>query len=130
MANTNRRIAYSDVAYPELHPVTERHYRRQPVKSHNRKHASRNEQILYLLINAALLFGLAQCARALVTDGVNLSLLSSSQASVQNYYSQTRQENQLLQDKIRLYSSPSGIEELARNHLNMVGRNELPIRFQ
>lgn len=130
MAYTNRKIAYTDVAYPELHPVTERQFRQQPLKSRNRKQVSRNEYILYMMVNAALVFGLIQCARTLVSDGLNLSLLFNSQASVQQFHAQTRQENQALQDKIRVYSSPSGIEELARNYLNMVGQNELPVRFQ
>jgi cell division protein FtsB len=43
--------------------------------------------------------------------------------------SQTQHDNQVLQNKIRVYTSPSGIEELARNYLNMVGENELPVRF-
>lgn len=130
MAYSNRQIAYTDVAYPELQPVTERQVRRQSVThSRNKKQTTRAEYILYLMINAALLFGLVQCVRALVSDSLHLSLLMNSQASVQQMFSQTRHDNQVLQNKIRVYSSPSGIEELARNYLNMVGANELPVRF-
>jgi cell division protein FtsB len=130
MAYSNHKIAYSaETAYPDLQPV--RHFKRQPVrKSQYKKQTSRAEYILYILVNAALIFGVAQCVRALFFDGLHLSSLLNSQSKVQSFYQQTRQENQLLQNKIRVYSSPSGIEELARNYLNMVGQNELPVRFQ
>jgi cell division protein FtsB len=131
MAYSNRKIVLTEAAYPELHPVTERQIRRQAVtRSRNKKQTTRAEYILYMLINAALIFGLVQCVRALVSDGLHLSALMNSQASVQQMFNQTRHDNQVLQHKIRVYSSPSGIEELARNYLNMVGENELPVRFQ
>ncbi len=131
MANTNRQIAYPEVAYPELQPVIERQVKRQPVKkSQYKKRTTRFEYLLYLTINAALVLGVVQCARTLITASFNLSQLVSSQASVQSFFNQTKVENKVLNEKIRVYSSPSGIEELARNYLNMVGENELPVRFQ
>jgi cell division protein FtsB len=131
MAYSNRKSVHLEAAYPELHPVTERQIRRQTItRSRNKKQTTRAEYILYILINAALVFGLVQCVRALVSDGLHLSALMNSQASVQQMFNQTRHDNQVLQHKIRVYSSPSGIEELARNYLNMVGENELPVRFQ
>jgi len=134
MAYTNRKLAYAPytetATYPELQPVTEKQIRRQSVtRSRHKKQTSRAEYILYIMINAALVFGLVQCVRALVNDGLHLSLLLNSQASVQQMLSQTQHDNQVLQNKIRVYTSPSGIEELARNYLNMVGENELPVRF-
>jgi cell division protein FtsB len=121
-------------AYPELQPVTERSLRRHPlhpmVRARSQRQTTRGELLFYLGVNAALLFGLVQCVRTFVGDSLNLSRLMHSQASVQSFYAKTRQENRLLNHKIRLYSSPSGIEELARNYLNMVGENELPVRFQ
>ncbi len=130
MAYSNHKIAYSaEMAYPELQPV--QHFKRQPArKSQYKKQTSRAEYILYIMINAALVFGVVQCVRALVFDGLHLSSLLNSQSKVQTFYNQTRHENQLLQTKIKVYSSPTGIEELARNYLNMVGQNELPVRFQ
>lgn len=131
MAYLNRQVAYQDTAaYPELSPVIERPVQRRPVQSHQRKQVSRAEYILYAAVNVALLFGLVQCSRALIGDGLALSRLTHSQASVQQFYKQTHQENRQLRDKIRLYSSASGIEEMARNYLNMVGQDELPVRFQ
>lgn len=131
MAYSNHKIAYSEAAYPELQPVTEKHIRRQPItRSRNKKQTTRHEYLLYILINAALIFGLVQCVRALVNDGLHLSLLMNSQVSVQKLFNQTRHDNQVLQNKIQVYSSQSGIEELARNYLNMVNENELPVRFQ
>ena len=131
MAYTNRKIAYTETAYPELQPVTERQLKRQPVrKSQHKKKTSRAEYILFLMINGALVFGLCQCVRALLHDSLNVSQLVNSQTSVQHYFQQTRHEHQVLNDKIKIYSSQSGIEELARNYLNMVSENELPVRFQ
>lgn len=131
MAYSKRQVAYTEAAYPELHSVTEQQIRRQSVtRSRNKKQTTRAEYILYILINGALVFGLVQCVRALVSDGLHLSMLMNSQTSVQKMFNQTRHDNQILQNKIRVYSSPSGIEELARNYLNMVGENELPVRFQ
>ncbi len=130
MAYSNHKISYADLAYPELQPVTERQIRRQsPARSKNKKQTTRAEYILYILVNAALIFGLVQCVRALVSDSLHLSLLMNTQSSVQQMFNQTKHENQVLQNKIKVYSSPSGIEELARNYLNMVGENELPVRF-
>lgn len=130
MAQVKRQNVHSGIAYPELRPVTERHFRRQPLHSRNRKHATRAEFVFHALINAALVFGLLQCVRTVVHGSFTLSQLLHSQAAVAQYHADTLRENRVLQNKIRLYSSPTGIEELARNYLNMVGKNELPVRFQ
>ena len=156
MAQTNRKIVDSDLtgpgypgaasyaaamsyetayqalpSYPDLQPAREqRPIRRTQVRSRQRKRTTRGECLFYIGVNIALAFGLIQCVRAFVGDGFNLSRLVQSQASVQSFYTQTRQENQALHHKIAVYSSPSGVEELARNYLNMVGENELPVRFQ
>lgn len=130
MSNFKRQVVQAEyAAYPELHPVGERAFQR-PLHSRQKKHADRSQYVLSLLINAALVFGMVQCVRALVVDAVQLSALVHSKASVQAFYAQTRQEHRSLNDKIKVYSSPTGIEELARNYLNMVGENELPVRFQ
>lgn len=130
MAYLNRQFAYTDAAYPELSPVTERPSRRRPVQSHQKKRTSHSERLLYIAVISALVFGLIQCTRALIGDSLSLSRLVHSKASVEQFYQQTRQENRQLTDKIRLYSSAFGIEELARNYLNMVGKDEIPVRFQ
>ena len=78
----------------------------------------------------ALLFGLFQCIRTLVGDSLSVSRLMRSKASVEYFYQQTLLENRRLNDKITRYSSPSGIEELARNYLNMANRDEIPVRLQ
>jgi len=129
MATTKRQVLHgAEIAYPELHPV--RHIEHRSLHSRNRKKLTRQDIVLYLLINAALLFGIGQCLRTLIIDSLDLSRLLNSHASVERFSQQTRQENRALGEKIRIYSSASGIEELARNYLNMVGQNELPVRFQ
>jgi cell division protein FtsB len=131
MAYTKREIYSTEIAYPDLRPVTERQLKRQPVrKSQYKKRTTRAEYLFYLAVNSALVFGLVQCTRALISEGFNLSRLATSQTAVQQFFNHTQHENRGLNDKIQLYSSTSGIEELARNYLNMVGENELPVRFQ
>lgn len=128
MANTNRKLAPSEAFYPELQPVTV--VRRRVVRSQQSKVARGGEWVFYLMVNAALIFGLVQFGRTMVQGSMDLSRLISSHASVQHYHAETQAEHQLLSDKIQIYSSPSGIEELARNYLNMVGHHELPVRIQ
>jgi cell division protein FtsB len=130
MAYLNRQFAYNDAAYPELSPVTARPVRRHLVQSHQKKRTSHSERLLYTAVIGALVFGLVQCARTLIGDSLSLSRLAHSKASVEQFYEQTRNENRQLNEKIRLYSSAFGIEELARNYLNMVGKDEIPVRFQ
>lgn len=128
----NHRMAQArtaEVHYPELQPL-HRYSVRRSVQSKFKKQPSQAQHVLCLIINAALIFGLFQCVRAVISDGFDLSILLRSQASVQQYLAETKQEHQVLRNKIRIYSSPSGIEELARNYLNMVGENELPVRYR
>lgn len=95
-----------------------------------KKRGRRADMLIGLLINAALLFGLVQCLRVLITDTFRVSNLIVSQHTVQHLYTESRQDHQVLSSKIKRYASPSGVEELARNYLNMVGDDELPVRFQ
>jgi cell division protein FtsB len=86
--------------------------------------------LFYILINAAVIFGLLQCVRALVHNLVDLTAIINAYNDVEVTYN-TRQKNyQLLNQKINLYASPSGIEELARTRLNKVAEDETPISFQ
>jgi cell division protein FtsB len=130
MAYLNNQRILVDSVYPEITPVTERSVYRRPFLSHHRKHTSLTDRIIYTGVIVALLFGLIQCARTLIGDSFSVSRLMQHKASVENFYKQTLQENQQLDSKIKLYSSASGIEELARNYLNMVGKDEIPVRFQ
>jgi cell division protein FtsB len=135
MAATNRQFAVPDFepqttqpVYPELQPVHSP--QRHPLQSRQKKRMTRGEGLFYLAVNIALVFGVLQCVRTFVGDSLNLMSLFHSQASVQKYHQQTVHEQQQLKERIRIYSSASGIEELARNYLDMVGEHELPIRFQ
>jgi cell division protein FtsB len=132
MAYSNRKAVYPESAPGafELHPIPERRPRTRTLQSRQRKRMTRGEALFYLGVNIALIFGVLQCVRTFVGDSLNLSRLWHSKASVQTFHQQTQRENKQLQAKIKMYSSPSGIEELARNYLNMVGENELPVRFQ
>jgi cell division protein FtsB len=133
MAASNRQFAVPEFEpqhYAELELQPVRYPQRRPLQSRQKKRMTRGEGIFCLAVNIALVFGIVQCARTFVGDSLNLTRLWHSQASVQTFNRQTVHEQKQLKEHIRVYSSASGIEELARNYLDMVGENELPVRFQ
>ena len=129
MVKLNRKLQPQSDFYPTLQPV----YTPGPFQAPRIKKSAKSNRVqkrLYMGVTAALLFGIVQCARVLVVDVYSLSKLAHSNVSVQQSFAQTHRENQQLSQKIARYSSRSGIEELARNSLNMVSRDEVPVRFQ
>ncbi len=101
----------------------------QHVQSRFRKHSPVMLYMLHVVVLFCILFGLAQAARALCFDAYRLSILMGNHTQIQGYYENTLAENQLLNEKITIYSSPAGIEELARNNLEKVGSNEILVRL-
>lgn len=86
--------------------------------------------LFYVLINAAIIFGLLQCFRSLVDNLVDLTSIVNSYNNVEATYNTRQRNNQALTQNIKRYSSLSGIEELARNNLNKVAENETPVLIQ
>ena len=132
MALTNRQQAYYEYQVqftpselPSVQPIPQK-----PLQSRQKKRMTRGEGFFYVAVNVALVFGVLQCARTFIGDSFNIARLLQSQSSVQKFNHQTLTEQKQLKDRIRIYSSASGIEELARNYLDMVGENELPVRVQ
>lgn len=109
--------------------VTDSYLHGQQVQSKYRKHASAGRRLLSVFIILAIVFGLLQSARALISGCYKLSVLMNNQKIVDQYHHQAIQDNQLLKNQIAIYSSPAGIEELARNNLQMVGQDEILVRI-
>ena len=74
-------------------------------------------------------FGCLQTVRVLLTDVARVPNLIQTSAAVAQYHAETDAEAEQLQQEITRYSSPQGLEELARNNLEMVGPNETLVRF-
>jgi len=110
-------------AQPVQTPVKKR------VRSTQSKHLSTLELSFRLLIVAALLFGILQSVRALTTGAYKMTALLKNQAIVSQSLEEAREEGAILGEKIDTYSSPAGIEELARNSLQMVGKDEVLVRI-
>jgi cell division protein FtsB len=134
MAFTNRQQAayYYDVEehYTPSGLQSVQSMPQKPLQSRQKKRMTRGEGFFYIAVNVALVFGVLQCARTFIGDSFNIARLLQSQSSVQRFNHQTLAEQKQLKERIRNYSSPFGIEELARNYLGMVGENELPVRVQ
>ncbi len=126
-----KHLAYTPtVSYPELTPITERQLERiRQHRSQQRKHVSSFQLFSTGLIILAFAFGFFQALRAMVADAYTFSILFQNTPVIEQYYSQALSENQMLQEKIQIYSSPEGIEELARNSLNMVSDEEILVRL-
>lgn len=102
----------------------------QRVQSRFRKHAPIVQYTVYSLILLAVVFGLFQAVRAIAYDTYKLSVLLGQRTTIDQYHRETLAENTLLKEKIAIYSSTAGIEELARNNLEMVGPDEVLVRLR
>lgn len=110
--------------------VSESYLHVQRVQSRFRKHAPVIQYAVYSLILLAIVFGLFQAVRAIAYDTYKLSILLGQRATLDQYHRETLAENTLLKEKIAIYSSAAGIEELARNNLEMVGPDEVLVRLR
>lgn len=108
--------------------VTESYLHGQQVQSQFKKHAYTLKYLFYGLILAAIVFGLFQSVRTILSGAYKLTVLANKQTVVEKFFHDSMHENQHLKDRIRIYSAPAGIEELARNNLEMVGKDEILVR--
>lgn len=119
------------IQHLELAPVTERHlYQRRQVRSRFKKQLRPVSIGVNLMIVGAVVCVLLQGIRAVTVGIYKMSVLAHSQAVVEQHYETSVEKNQALKEKIRRYSSKDGIEELARNYLQMVGQREILVRNQ
>lgn len=82
----------------------------------------------YVMLGVAMALVLAQAVRCLVGEAFRLTGLLRNYHAVMAQHGKTQAEHELLRDTIQVYTSKSGIEELARNKLGMVGDGEVLVR--
>lgn len=83
----------------------------------------------YGVLLAALLCVAVQAIRCGVASSVKLQGLLAQQVAVQDLNHQAKARSDMFQDKISLYSSPLGVEEMARERLSMVEQDEILVRL-
>ena len=98
---------------------------RLSLRAQNKKGKFSFQRLLHMLLVFVMIFGIIQAVRSSVTGLYQLNALVKNKPVVEGYYEEMRSENAQLEQKIKAYSSPEGIEELARNSLNMVGSDEI-----
>ena len=81
------------------------------------------------LLIGALLFSGAQAIRCGILSTNRLQGLLAQLAVIQTVDNEAKVHNAVLQDKVSLYSSPLGIEEIARDRLGMVKEDEILVRL-
>ncbi len=83
----------------------------------------------YGLLLGAFLFGGIQAIRCGVASGIKLEKLVGELTALQQVNQQAQTKHAMLQDKIALYKSPLGVEEMARERLGMVAQDETLVRL-
>jgi cell division protein FtsB len=119
---------YRSVSIQKGPQVTQTYLHGQWVQSRFKKHASKAQSLFFSRVFGAILFGLCQAVWTTTVGVHKLSVLMNNQSVVQQYYQQSLKENRILQRRIAGYSSPHGVEDLARNTLGMVGDGEILVR--
>lgn len=83
------------------------------------------ERVYYILLSAVLIVCLLQL---LFSTGMNVTRFVSLNKQIhelKDLNAEANQRNLELKEQLKIYSSYSGIEELARNNLKMVGKDEV-----
>lgn len=86
-------------------------------------------QWFYVLVTLALFLATLQSLRAIGGSALKVQTILQKTPIVDQYYAQARHENKELKSQIKRYSSSAGIEELARNNLDMVGVGDILVRL-
>jgi cell division protein FtsB len=87
------------------------------------------QKVGYGALLFAFLFGGFQAIRCGVASGVKLEALVRQLSAVETVHADAVTNHAMLEDKISLYGSPQGIEEMARERLGLVGQDEILIRM-
>ncbi len=87
------------------------------------------QKIGYGLVLFAVVFCAVQAIRCGMASTAKLEGLVKQLSFVEQAHQQAKTQKSIYQDKISLYSSPLGIEEMARDRLGMVGQDEVLVRI-
>ena len=121
-----------ELAYSVARSLTSPHYKATlptPSPTASPKPSSKYHPWFYWLVILALLFATGQSLRAIGTSVYKIETLLQKTPIVERYYQKATQENQSLKTQIKRYTSKAGIEELARNNLDMVGPGDILVRL-
>lgn len=119
------KIEYQSLqTHPYLEPLT-----RVVELPYQRRGLSVAQKWGYGLLCAAFVFVGIQGLRCGIVSVAKLEGLLRQQTLVQEAHTDVTAKNALLKDKISLYASPQGVEEMARERLDMVGEDEILVRL-
>jgi cell division protein FtsB len=115
---------------PGIPRVTQVYFQVKQVQSRYQKHVSRFQYVLHCCVLLALFICLVQCIRTLGMGLYQMMVLSHHQSAMADSFANTQKENTSLREQIHAFSSNEGIEELARNNLQMIGKDEVLVQLQ
>jgi cell division protein FtsB len=90
-----------------------------------RKPKRKSVRIYYLLLSVILIICLIQGIRGLCLNVAKFITLNKKLEKLHEINISAKIQNRELKSEIKNYTSPKGIESLARDNLNMVGKNEV-----
>ncbi|MBX2859737.1 MAG: septum formation initiator family protein [Vampirovibrio sp.] len=124
-----RHQAY-DPAHLALDPYVAVARKRRLLAKHRRpKVRFFSKTTLQLMAMVAMIFIFSHALITAVSGSVTLIKLQRQHTKVQQAHQQTLVKNQEIKNTLSVYTSPAGIEELARNNLEMVGEDEVLVRI-
>lgn len=119
------------VDYSERYHAAQREKRRSVYRkqSQQKKHSTASNVVFRSLVVLALLFVLVQIGRSVITNGVKVVGLLAHHVELEKIHTETVDTKDKITRRIDFYNSNQGVEELARNELDMVGSNEVLVEF-
>jgi Septum formation initiator len=126
---TTRRAAIQYESLPNLEVVQVAPVTRVIDISKTRQGFTSLQKWGYGLLIGSLLFSGIQAVRCGILSTNRLQGLLTQLAVIQTISNEAKVHNAVLQDKVSLYSSPLGIEEIARDRLGMVKEDEILVRL-
>jgi len=97
----------------------------KPDQNKQKKPKRKSVRIYYLLLSIVLIVCLIQGVRGLCLNVAKYVTLEKKLEKLREINISAKVKNRELKSEIKNYTSPKGIESLARDNLNMVGKNEV-----
>lgn len=83
------------------------------------------ERVYHALLSVIILIAIAQVFTSIGINAIKLASLNNQINELRELNAGATEKNIQLKEQLRIYSSYKGIEELARNNLKMVGKDEV-----
>jgi cell division protein FtsB len=95
------------------------------------KSQAKQEQIQSIVLTCAIITGMLfvtfQLARGTFINVSRYLTLSTKMTDLQSLSQESNYTNAVLKKNFKSYTSPEGVESLARDYLNLVGDNEIAV---